>query len=346
MNIAVLGKFSVEEMGSHISQTLNNMGHNIYEVEYGPELNQNKNNQQDFLMKLNIHAFNFGANLNRKTRTYMMKQIIRKLTSITDLDVVISTHDWLTSYEIEAIKRNTNSKIILWFPDGIINFGRAYFMTAGYDYIFFKDQYIVKNLRSYYGFENVYYLPEAFNPEKHKPVRYNEDDNKKYKCDISMVGNLHSHRIPILEKLVSEGKYNIKLYGGRAPFYTPISDNLNRCYTNQFVGDEIKSKAMIYSKIALNTLHVGEVESANVRVFEIAGIGAFQLTAYRQGLEELFEIGKEIETYSSYGELVEKIDYYLFNEEKRREISKNGYLRAIKDHTYEARLTKMLEIIS
>lgn len=346
MNIAILGKFSVEEMGSHISETLKKMGHNVYEVEYGPKLNQNKNNQQNYIMKLKIHGFNFGVNLNQKTRNHVFKHIMNQLLSISNLDLIICTHDWLTFYEVEKLKRNINSEIALWFPDGVINFGRAYFMTAGYDYLFFKDEYIVKNMKSYYGFNNVYYLPEAFNPEIHKPVQFNKDDEGRFQCDISMVGNLHSHRIPILEKLVCEKKYNIKIYGGKSPFYIPVSEKIDSSYTKQFAGNETKAKAMVYSKIALNTLHMGEVESANVRVFEIAGIGAFQLTAYRKGLEELFVIGKEIETYSSYEELIEKIDFYLKNDKKRIEIAKNGYRRAITDHTYEVRLKKLIDIVT
>lgn len=346
MNIAILGKFSVEELGSHISDTLTRMGHNVYEVEYGPKLNQDKNNQQNYLMKLKIHSFNFGTNLNQKTRNYVLKHIMKQLLSINNLDLVISTYDWLTFYEVDILKRNTKSKISLWFPDAIVNFGRAYLMTAGYDYIFLKDPYVVRNMKDYYGFNNVYFMPEAFNPEIHKPVQLNKADEEKFQCDISMVGNLHSFRIPILEKLFSENKYNIKLYGGRAPYYIPVSSNLASKYTNQFVGNEVKSKAMQYSKIALNTLHIGEIESANARVFEIAGIGAFQLTAYRKGLEELFVIGKEIETYSSYDELVVKIDFYLKNEDKRKEIARNGRLRAIKDHTYEVRLKKIIGIVT
>lgn len=346
MNIAILGKFGIEEMGSHIAQTLSIMGHNVYKVEYGPyKLNQNKNNQQNLMTKLKSQSFLYGAKLNQKTRNFVLKNIMNQLLSIVELDLVISTHDFLTFYEIETLKEHTNSKIVLWFPDGIINFGNAYFMTAGYDYLFFKDEYIVKNLKRYYVFDNVYYLPEAFNPIIHKPVQFKKSDQEKYRCDISMVGNLHSHRIPILEKLVSEQKYDIKLYGGESPFYIPVSKKLLKCYASQFAGNEEKAKAMQYSKIALNTLHMGEVESANVRVFEIAGIGAFQLTAYRKGLEHLFDIGKEIETYSSYEELTKKLDFYLENEGQRIEIARNGYLRAIKDHTYEVRLRKLINLI-
>lgn len=346
MNIAILGKFSMEEMGSHISEALKSMGHNIYEIEYGPKLDQDKNNLQNFAVKLKYYSFNFGTNFNQKTRSFALKPILNQLLSMNNLDLIISTYDWLTYYDVEMLKRNTNSKIALWFPDAIINFGRAYLMTAEYDYIFLKDPYLVRNLKDYYGFENIFYMPEAFNPNKHKPVPLDEMDKEKYVCDISMVGNLHSFRVPILEKLVSENKYNIKLYGGRAPYYLPVSKKLASHYTNQFVGNEEKAKALLHSKIALNTIHTAEIESVNVRVFEIAGIGAFQLTAYRKSLDDLFEIGKEIETYSSYSELVEKVDYYLQNEDKRKEIAINGRLRAIKDHTYEIRLNQIIDIVT
>jgi hypothetical protein len=84
----------------------------------------------------------------------------------------------------------------------------------------------------------------------------------------------------------------------------------------------------------------------NYRTFETTGCGTFLLTNYTNGLENLFEIGKEIEVYKSFGELDEKVEYYLKNDEERIKIQNLGYERAKKDHTYFERAKKLIDIIN
>jgi spore maturation protein CgeB len=48
------------------------------------------------------------------------------------------------------------------------------------------------------------------------------------------------------------------------------------------------------------------------------------LTDHYEKIAELFEIGKEIETYSSGKELKEKVEYYLSHEEERIKIVAAG----------------------
>lgn len=54
------------------------------------------------------------------------------------------------------------------------------------------------------------------------------------------------------------------------------------------------------------------------RIFEVMLQGGFMLTEYVPHLEKFFEIGKEIECFDDENQLVEKVRYYLKNEEKKK----------------------------
>lgn len=79
------------------------------------------------------------------------------------------------------------------------------------------------------------------------------------------------------------------------------------------------------------------------RIFEVPGHGGFLLTEPADELEQYFEPGKEIETFSSREELVSKIRYYLSHPGERDEIASAGYRRARREHTYEQRFDDLLK---
>lgn len=75
------------------------------------------------------------------------------------------------------------------------------------------------------------------------------------------------------------------------------------------------------------------------RIFETTGRGGFIIHPYIKGIEDLFEIGKEIVTYefNNFDDLFTKIDYYLEHPEEREKIRLAGHERTKKDHTYRNR---------
>lgn len=343
MKIGILGKFGPEEMGKHISLTLENMGYIIYEFEYGPYLNQKKNNKKisKNIYKIKNKIFEIGINFGKKTREFFLKKLIGNIID-KNLDILIVTHDYLSNLEIKKIKKtNENIKIILWFPDGVINVGKALFITAGYDILFFKCHHITDYLKNYYQL-SAFYLGEAYNPEKNYPILSNEE---KYKADLVFVGTIHSHRYPIIEKLVALGKYNIKIYGTKPAFYLPKDERILRCFTGEYATYEERAKIFKNAKINLNTLHLGEINGVNVRLFEIAGAGGFQLVTHKKEIAEFFELKEEIDTFSNFDELVEKIDFYLKNDKLRVEMAKKSYQKAKDRYTYKNRLQEILEKI-
>jgi len=86
-------------------------------------------------------------------------------------------------------------------------------------------------------------------------------------------------------------------------------------------------------------------ETSNMRIFEATGAGAFLLTEHFDNLSTYFEVGSEIETFKTRDELLEKIDFFLRNPERRHEIAKAGQARCIADYSMEKRAVQFDAII-
>jgi SAM-dependent methyltransferase len=79
-------------------------------------------------------------------------------------------------------------------------------------------------------------------------------------------------------------------------------------------------------------------ETANMRLFEATGSGAFLLTERMDNLQRYFDVGKEIETYGDEGELLEKITHYLRHPEERRAVAEAGRRRCLDEHGMSRRV--------
>ena len=98
------------------------------------------------------------------------------------------------------------------------------------------------------------------------------------------------------------------------------------------------------SKINLNMTVKPIQTGLPLRIFDIMGCGGFLMTNFQAELPEYFEIGVDLEAYSSMDELVDKCAYYLEHEDERRNIALNGYRRVCEEHTYIHRIKQMLAV--
>jgi spore maturation protein CgeB len=117
------------------------------------------------------------------------------------------------------------------------------------------------------------------------------------------------------------------------------------CYTHHYVAEKEKAIAYRCAQVLVNTMHYSEIEGVNCTLFEAAGCGAFQIADWKPSLPELFEPEREVVTFRTRQELKEKVDYYLTNSLQRREIAARASARAHREHTYEARIRKMLDAL-
>jgi spore maturation protein CgeB len=341
MNILLIGKFTEDQFAFHIADTLTDMGHSVLKFDPSQKYKYSKTIIGRRIHQLNhlVHGSLINFQIIRNLRIRKLERIL-KLNSI---ELTISTHDFLYPDEIEFIKNKTKAPVVLWFPDAVGSFNKGLMFISNYDYMFFKDPYIISTISNQYNLKSVYYLPECCNPKFHKSVHISDRDDIKYGCDISTYGNPHNLRSLFFSNFFNTN-YSIKIWGHLPPIWLK-DKRIKALYTGTYVFNESKAKAVLATKINLNTLSASEILSLNARAFEIAGIGGFQIIHRRPGLEEFFKENSEIVAFNNFDELIKKVDYYLGNEKERKEIAENGQVRAYNEHTYMLRLKVMIETI-
>ena len=78
------------------------------------------------------------------------------------------------------------------------------------------------------------------------------------------------------------------------------------------------------SKIVINT-HRDEIcDYGNIRDFEVTGLGSLLITDKADYMKELFVDGEEYVSFSDKKDLLEKIRYYLKNDDERERITLAG----------------------
>lgn len=339
MNILILGKFNLDSFGSHIADTLIDMGHKAIRCEVGVSYRHNKHPVLTQLEKLRTNFYELYKN-TRHGQISELKSIYKKVDE--KIDLIVSTYDFFYPEQVHQLKKHFSSPIALWYPDSIQNLRKSLFVKANYDFIFFVDTYIVRVLKSDYNLQNVYYLPQCFNPFKHNRFDTTNEEIKYYASDITTAGNLHVYRVKLFEQLIN---YDIKIWGNPAPIWLDTT-KIKKFVQKEYVTNRTKSIVFRNSKLVLNNQHPTTIWGVNVRTFEIAGAGGFQITNNKPGLDQLFTIGKEIATYENVNDLKEKLDYYLSNESERLKIANAAYNRAHAEHTYKHRLELLLDTVS
>ena len=257
-----------------------------------------------------------------------------------DVVLVPSFFQLVNHYFFSKLKKFFNFKLVGWVEATHFNLNHH---ILSYDIVFSIFFPYVFKLREF-GVKAEYLLLSGFDPvviEKLKEKNSGAQNQQK-KYDIVFIGSLHQvhkSRIPFLKKIADA-------FGDKFHIWTQSFGSLPSELKKNFRGAVFNIDyyyVLSKSKIVLN--HHGSILpwAHNLRLFETTGVGSFLLTDNLPGIDELFEVGKEVETYDSIDECIDKIKYYLLNEEEREKIAKAGQIRTLRDHTYEKRIEKLFE---
>jgi hypothetical protein len=89
---------------------------------------------------------------------------------------------------------------------------------------------------------------------------------------------------------------------------------------------------------------ISESYANNMRLYEATGMGTCLVTDWKSNLGELFDTEKEVVTYKSADECLEKISWLLNHPAERKDIASRGQARTFRDHTYKQRMEQLHHI--
>lgn len=198
------------------------------------------------------------------------------------------------------------------------------------------------------GARRVKLLPPWFVPSKNHPEELNEEDKKRFSCDVVFAGHYEADgRLKCLEEIVKRG-LKLNLFGHDYGWHPTLkrSEILRHLIPVTTVWGEDYNKALCGAKVALCFLSKLNRDTYTRRCFEIPATGTLMLSEYTPELAQLFRPGIEADFFSSPEELAEKIDFYLTKDEIRKQVATAGRKRVISDgHDVASRMKHVLSLV-
>jgi hypothetical protein len=171
------------------------------------------------------------------------------------------------------------------------------------------------------------YLPEGANPGVHRPYEVEKT------LDVSFVGQRYGNR-PAVVRALREAGIRVEAFGPGWPS-GPLS-------TPEMV--------LTYSRSRVNLGFGGVAGHEDTyclkgRDFEVPMSGGLYLTEEHEELSRFYEVGKELVAYRGIEDLIAKIRWLLANPGEAEAIRAAGRARALREHTWEMRFSKVLGIL-
>ena len=210
-----------------------------------------------------------------------------------------------------------------------------------YDIVFTSFPHYVERFRQQGA--TAYYQPLAFDPRVLQALPPLPHAARPVDCSfVGGISALHTGGTALLETLVHLTPIRLWGYGaGTLPEDSPLRQR----HCGETWGKEMFG-ILASSRITVNRhVDVAERFANNMRLFEAAGCGALLITDYKENLNDLFEIGKEVVAYRSAEECAALINYYLAHPDEAEAIARAGQKRTLGDHCYSRRLGQSAEIL-
>ena len=260
----------------------------------------------------------------------------------SDLFVWVHTHDWntpgLSMKEIIAKLKEAGIITISYHLDLYMGINRwnEYKDSEIFDldYFFTVDKKMADYMNENTKVKGVFIPAGVFHKECYIDASKGKDK------DIIFVGSKRYHpewqwRPQLIDWLKETYGDKFEHYGNDGMGIVK-GDALNKLYA--------RTKIVIGDTLCLNFEYPYYFSD---RLFETTGRGGFIIFPYIKGIEDYFDLGKELVTYKfgDFEDLKKKIDYYLEHEKEREEIRLAGHIRTKRDHTYFRRWQEILRRI-
>jgi len=338
---------------SNIYMSLIDLGHNIIEFDFNLEPHYA---HADPSIQNNII-------FNNKNRSILENELIRQIEVAhkkKPLDLFFS-YFYSSFVSASIIKKISSMGIptMNWYCNAAHQFHLVRDIAKAYDFSLVPEKFRINDYKN--AGANPIYCQEAANPMIYRPF------NLRKIYDVSFVGGAGANRPLYVKELLNSG-INVKTWGigwrNLSPppnYYKQLKWRIKRSIAylrrdallpiiprnncDMPLSDSEMIRLFSQSKISLgftmtnNSTNNSDLKQVRLREFEATMSGAFYMLEYVKDIEDYFDIDKEIVCFHDVNDLIDKVNYYLKHPEERECIRQAGYKRAIKDHTWQIRLT-------
>jgi len=223
--------------------------------------------------------------------------------------------------------------MIVFFDDSMRFEDTNRFYLSSFDYYLTHESNDSKKLYKPFGIEPEFF-PNFPSRSFYKEIIHHHDKKTfKYVSDVVFVGARIADRNIFIDYLKHNG-IDIAAFG--------------RGWTAGMLSTDEMIGTFNLSKISLSfikTIDGSGRTQFKGRLFEIIMAGGFVLSEYCDELTEYFDIGREIDTFSSPEELLEKVRFYLENSDLREEMSARARIRTERNYSFESNWLRYLTVI-
>lgn len=259
-----------------------------------------------------------------------------------NIDIIIIMPSDLCFWSIDFVKKlQKDYFIVLWtFDDEVLFEIENKYLAVYSDYIITTSNIFKKHYESF-G-KDVYVFHSAYDINEYAPKNIIKD------IDVSFVGiATKNDRMDFIKAIESEG-LNIETFG----------KNSKNGYLNS-IEDMIavfnRTKINLNFTKCVDSKHLLELDpfiplrrQAKGRVIELSLSKSFCLSEYAPELDNMFEIGtgKEIDIFYNKKDMIEKIKFYLNNDDIREKMAENAYNKAVELYNIDKHMQCIVKNIS
>jgi len=244
---------------------------------------------------------------------------------------------------IQQIKAETGCRVFFLTGDSPLLFSTALERAAAplYDWAVVNDFYHGIQLVEL-GAKDMLCLPiSACDPDTHYKRTLSAAEQAEYGCEIGFVGTLippqlYSERVAALEAVRDMG---LGVWSVHA-----VPGSLQGVYRGAALGEKTL-RAICGAKIQVNPHGNSMRYGGNIRLFEAAGCGVFQIADDRPGIPTWFTVGEHLVTYKTPAHLREVAAYYLRHDAEREAMAAAAQAHVYAHHTYRHRMAALAAVL-
>jgi spore maturation protein CgeB len=283
---------------------------------------------------LNRVAFRVG----RAWEAWMNRKLVAAVRTAQP-DVIIVLKGETIAGETLAALRARSRPLVSWWVDDPFRAPQAMHYFNLYDVLYIFDKGRLAELEAQ-GARRIVYLPCAGDHNTFQPQSLNAADYPRYTCTVGFVAAYYPGRGALLGHMRG---LEVGLWGPGWDAASELKELPPGTWRARRITPPDAARVYNLAKICPNVHHPQtQVGGLNTRTFEVLAAGGFELVDNVAGLDENFQVGREIVVYSSPAHFRELADYYLSHPDERAAIVERGRARVLRDHTYEQRLLTIL----